>query len=181
MRKSKKYILIILLILPIVGAQGVLRTEAVGISVTPSSLEIETEAGKGGVEKLMLENPSSAVALFEIYPDEFEKMIQPIPSSLVLESNEKREVVIRVTPEKEGQYATTLSVVSRPLSKSEFEAGAGVKVPIIIKSEESSPLLAAFLGNAKESRGMMTLVVTALLIFGIMLMGYSIKTLRQKT
>src|SRR3989338_582919 len=67
---------------------------AVGVSVSPATLRMETRVGKEAIARFTVWNPSKEVGLFSAYPEEFEEFITLIPSSFVLESGEKREVLV---------------------------------------------------------------------------------------
>lgn len=176
--KRLKVLSAILLIL--IGIWWDTRTaETVGIGAAPAELELSLEAGKSKVERLVIQNPSSAVSLFDIYPDEFPDIIRVIPSSFVLESGKEREVTVRVNPKKAGIIQTALSIVSKPLSENEFGANAGVKVPIVVTSRKAPPLGAALVDAVKDSKAAMAGTMIILLALGFLLLIKSIKLLKQ--
>lgn len=117
--------------------------EAAGIAVSPSRVEASVAVKSGGTKTITVTNPSASVALFEAYPEEFNDVIELIPSSFVLEAGEKREVVARFRPLETGVFATALSVTAKPLSESVLRAGAGVRVPVLLRVEKGRGLFAS--------------------------------------
>lgn len=117
--------------------------QALGVSVTPATVAVSAHPDEPTVARIRVTNPSRDVALFEVYPDELETMVTVTPASFTLESNEEREVLIRITAQESGQWLTTLSVVGRLMADSSFQAGSGVKVPLTITVSQPSSLFAA--------------------------------------
>lgn len=93
--------------------------------------------------RLLVTNPSSDVAVFEVYPDEFAAFVKANPSSFTLESKAEKMITIEVTAREAGQFSTLLSIVARPLASNAFQAGGGVKVPLLITAEVTSGLATA--------------------------------------
>lgn len=153
--------------------------QAVGIGAAPAELELNLEVGKSKTERLVIQNPSSAVSLFDVYPDEFQDIIRVIPSSFVLEGGKEREVTVSVNPKKAGIIQTALSIVSRPLSENEFGANAGVKVSIVITSRKAPPLGAMLIETVRGDRRIAGGITLALLALGIFLLIRSIKTFKK--
>jgi len=110
---------------------------ASALKVAPPSLQINSALGKPGQEAVTIENPGLDVALFEAYPDDFSEWINVNPTSFVLNPGEKKKVQVSANFEKQGVYATTLSIVSKSLSSLEFKVNAGVKIPLEIKVSEA--------------------------------------------
>ncbi len=110
--------------------------DASALKVTPSSLDFDFAIGKTEEKIVTVENPSSNVALFEAYPDDFLDEIKVDPASFTLNPGEKMVVSVLADFKEEGVYVTALSVVSKPLSQREFSANAGVKIPMEIKVAE---------------------------------------------
>lgn len=122
-----------IIILTLIELSFAVNVGAVSLKVAPSSIRVEAISGKTGQSSITIENPGSAVALFEVYTDDFSDWVVINPSSFTLNPGEKKEVSIYTASKEEGVYGTLLSVVSKPLSDREFKANAGVKVPIEIK------------------------------------------------
>jgi len=116
---------------------------AVGVAVRPAELEVQASVGKEALVRINVSNPSSDVAIFEVYPDEFEQLIKITPSSFTLESGSEQYVSVKITPATEGRMQTNLSVVGRPLSTGAFGAGSGVKLPLVVIAKVAPAGLAA--------------------------------------
>ena len=117
---------------------------ASALKITPSSVHFDVFSGKTEQKAITIEHPGKDVALFEIYPDDFSDWISVNPSSFTLNPGEKKEVTVSINSGNEGVYATTLSIVSKPLSSRKLQASAGAKVPLEIRINASfeSPFLA---------------------------------------
>ncbi len=106
------------------------QAHAIGITALPSELNVKTPRGTDTMARLTVQNPSREVAIFEVYPDDLDAMIMPIPSRFTLESAESRTIEIKFTPKQEGVYTTNLSVLARPITDPLLGIGSGVKIPI---------------------------------------------------
>ena len=106
---------------------------ASALKIAPSSVYIESVFSKTAQKVIIVENPAMDVAIFEVYPDNFSDQISIFPASFTLNPGEKMEVLVSVKSEKEGIYATYISVVSKPLSERGFQTKAGAKVPLEIR------------------------------------------------
>ncbi len=109
------------------------NVNASALKITPSSVYIESTLSKTAQKVIIIENPASDVAIFEVYPDNFSDQIRVFPASFTLNPGEKMEVSVSVKSEKEGIWATYISVVSRPLSEKGLKTKAGAKVPLEIR------------------------------------------------
>ena len=116
---------------------------AAAISVSPAKIELSGTLSKPSVTRLVVKNPGEAAMLFDVYPDSFQPMIKAMPSSFVLESNEKREVTISAAAKNEGIIQTNISVVAEPLSELVLNARTGVKIPLTLTVINESALLAS--------------------------------------
>lgn len=181
MRKFYPYhqLFFILILILFIGIAG--KVKAIGLSVTPPELKVTQTISKITHEKLTVKNFSDEVAIFEIYPDDFESAIKATPSSFILESGEKREVDIQSSFRKTGQYGTAISVVSKSISTSSFNAAGGLKIPITIIVNENISLYSALISSAQlpHSRilgiGLLILIITVSL-FAI---KYGIKQIKS--
>jgi hypothetical protein len=129
---------------------------ASGAQVSPSKINLEI-TNNTSETSLTVFNPSSGVQLFEVYPDDFENNISVNPKSFTLEAGENKKVKINVSASKNiqnSQISTNISIISKPLSDSDFSVGAGIKVPITAIFTETkqinyfyylAPILALFL------------------------------------
>lgn len=178
MTKKKVQLLSALILFLVVGGAAE-EARAIGIAVTPSKVHVEVVQGEEKSARLHVRNPSGAVVLVDIYPDELEREIKVTPSSFVLEAGKTREVLLQVRPREEGIQKTTLSVVSSPLSDFEFSAGAGIKVPLTIETGEGKKLLASLV-DLGAGRVALASIITITFLLGLILLGINLKTLRQR-
>ncbi len=114
------------------------KAQAIGLSITPASLSITTQENEPASAAMQVANPSREVAMFEVYPEDFDGLIVPIPSRFTLQSGESRTVFIKVIPKQEGLYSTNLSLVARPLIDPILGIGSGVKLPIRVEITKST-------------------------------------------
>lgn len=108
--------------------------QAVGISVAPSKLKIESIAHQVSTSYLAIKNPSSKVAIYDVYSDDLESWISVESSSFILEAGETKKVAISIRPPQPGVFSTNISIVAKPLSTREFQANSGVKIPLQIRA-----------------------------------------------
>lgn len=108
---------------------------AAGISVTPSRIDEHVEAHTQKDASITIYNPTNEVLIVEVYPDEFSEMIKIAPESLTLESHEESKVVIQIDAQQPGRFATSISVVAKPLADRSLQTAAGIKVPLSVSVE----------------------------------------------
>lgn len=166
----KKYLFFFLLLLISYISRLTPTAEAVGLVVRPSEISIQSESGQPAEKEIIVQNPSSDVGLFEIYPDDFESQILPEPASFTLESGESRSVLVRVKFRDEGIWKTNISVVVKPLSENALNAAGGIKIPMIIeikpRDEKSFASLFSWFGqHEKELVGLVAFLVILYFIF----------------
>lgn len=124
---------------------------AVGVAVTPAEVTMTAVVDEPTAVRISISNPSTDVAVFEVYPDDFAHLIKANPSSFTLESGAEKFVEIKVTALQTGQFSTVLSVVARPLAANAFQAGSGVKIPLVIIAKEGGSGLASALATVGTS------------------------------
>jgi hypothetical protein len=168
--KLKLLVLATLLALPLTAG-------AVGVAVYPAEVTVTAPSDTQTTTRIKVSNPSSDVAVFEVYPDEFEPIIKINPSSFTLESSEERQVTVTISPREIGQLHTSLSVVGRPMASNVFQAGSGVKVPLAITVVQNTNGLASAMQTLGTSPW--TGVVLGLLLIG--LYGYRRKRTQLTT
>ncbi|HEY4525919.1 MAG TPA: hypothetical protein VJL32_02370 [Candidatus Paceibacterota bacterium] len=133
-------------------ALPVLNVYAIGISVRPSELHVQANTGRESGARIRVKNPSGEVALFEVYPEEFEGMITASPAKFTLESGEEKDVLIKFKFNQEGIFHTHLAVVARPLDNPEG-VGGGAKIALQIESRPRKmnlALISEVLSNIKS-------------------------------
>lgn len=121
--------------------EAVLSADASGVKVNPSKLEIAVKANESISEEIIVTNPTSDVQIFKAYPDDFPDIIKVNPASFTLEAGTDKKVNIAISAIGDqkplGVFKTNISVVAKPLAETQFEANAGVKIPISITIAES--------------------------------------------
>lgn len=105
---------------------------AAGIEVRPAKLNVELNAS-GGSYEFQVKNPSKQVQVFEVYADDFADIISITPQSFTLEAGGSRSVALAITPKGESRIMqTNLSMVANNLVGQNFQAQAGLKIPLVI-------------------------------------------------
>lgn len=127
-RIVKIFLLVILLLSPALAHSG-------GLQVSPVKLEFKLALDQTQSQTLVVINPTADVQLFEIYLDEVQPGLKLAPESFTLEAGARRDVTVTADGGKFESDLTlaTLSLVSRPLSDSRVNVGAGAKIPITIR------------------------------------------------
>ncbi|MBI2623145.1 MAG: hypothetical protein HYW65_01035 [Candidatus Liptonbacteria bacterium] len=145
------------------------QAHAIGITVLPSELNVKTPRGTEAVARLTIQNPSREVAVFEVYPDDLDSLITPIPSRFTLESAESRTIEIKFAAKREGVYTTNLSVLARPLTDPLLGIGSGVKIPIIFTVTAPQTFALASLISLNSPWGLATIgiALAAILIYAL--------------
>lgn len=141
-----------------VSAATPLLLLAIGISVSPIAISLETVSGMEKSVKFTVSNPSREVGLFEVYPEEFERNITLIPSRFLLESGERREILVRLRHKETGTFKTNIAVEVKPLGELLLGVGGGVRLPFSFTVLE--PRGAGLLAGAFASRQGDSLIVT---------------------
>ncbi|MCK4799806.1 hypothetical protein KAS31_02415 [Candidatus Parcubacteria bacterium] len=132
-----KNFLILILIFVLLPA----LSQAAGIQVSPSKIDLTLETGSGSVSReLVVANPTADIQIFEVYPDEFSEIIKTNPASFTLEAGERKVVTVTArssaTENISQVLKTNLSVVSKPLVETRLQANTGVKIPLSIVMED---------------------------------------------
>jgi len=115
--------------------------QAVGVSVVPSKLLIETQVNQFTKTIITVKNPSPVVGIYDVYIDDYEQWIKINPSSFTLESGETKKVELQIKSPGTGVFATQISAVAKPLSSREFQANTGLKIPFEIRVSASNSRL----------------------------------------
>ena len=109
-----------------------LSSQAVGISVNPSSLDILYPSIRE--ERIAVKNISSEPIVVYIYPDDFGDNIKLQPNEFNLMPDQLASIKILTNFDNfsEGTQKTNISVLSKALDKKSFNAISGIKIPISI-------------------------------------------------
>ncbi len=138
------------------------RANAIGISVRPSELRIQAQTGETASARIKVKNPSEEVALFEVYPEEFENKISASPAKFTLESGEEKDVVIKFKPSEDGIFSTSLAVVARPLDNP-GGIGSGAKIAFQAENKPRSIGLALISDIFSGRRAAVAIIILAAL------------------
>lgn len=154
---------------------------AIGVSVSPITISLETVSGTEKSVKFTVSNPSREVGLFEVYPEEFERNITLIPSRFLLESGERREVLIRVRQNETGTFKTSIAIEVKPLGELLLGVGGGVRLPFSFTVRE--PRGAGLLAGAFANRGVDGFVVAGGVLLALLAykrdVASAVRTLRR--
>ncbi|HBT81541.1 hypothetical protein A2757_00515 [Candidatus Giovannonibacteria bacterium RIFCSPHIGHO2_01_FULL_48_47] len=168
-------------IILVASAPAVPEAGAVGLSVYPKELRVSAMVGETANYKLNVKNPSGEVSLFEVYPDDLGAIVKVSPSSFILESEESREVSVRVTARGEGVFKTNISVVATPVASASFNAGSGVKIPVEISVGLPNSWLASIIASlplSTTSRTLGVILLGLILIAGFFVIRYGVKQIK---
>lgn len=161
MKSTARIVILSVLLLAVIQL-----AQAAGISVDPSVLHFNLQAGSPASQAIVIENISSQPVIYNLYVDEMEDEIFPEPTNFRLEAFEKKRVKVRVQPKKAGSFATNLSIVAQDLDRRKFNVSAGVKVPITL---EVSPAPIASLSNLLKKVIIVSLPVLIVVLIGALL------------
>lgn len=111
-------------------------TQAVGVSVSPSSLQITTPSVSDA--KLTITNISPEPIRVSIVADDFVGYFKISPSESELIPQESLSVSISgdFSDFDAGVQNTNLSVISQALDKKSFNAASGIKIPVTVNITE---------------------------------------------
>jgi len=141
-------------------------TQAVGIAVTPSAIEFQTNTNQEKTTILIVTNSSADVSLFEAYVDTFEDLISVRPASFILESGEPKKITLTVNASQEQIITTDISIVSRPVTDNVFRAQGGVKIPlkVTIGGGQQQNMFSAAISDAFRGMGYSILIIASVFI-----------------
>jgi hypothetical protein len=132
----KKILLLLALFVPAV-------TLGAGLQVNPDKLVFNINGAEPRTEEMIVVNPTADVQLFEVYADDYARLIKVNPASFTLESGARKKVLVTITPDNlpAGIISANLSVVSEPLISAKDQnvgINTGVKIPFTIQLSNST-------------------------------------------
>lgn len=139
---------------------------ALGISVTPSEINLTTRVYQPTYKTVVVKNPSSETAVFDFFIDDFEDMIRVRPKNMIVDAGEEKRIAIEILPSREGTFTTDISIVARSLSSQSFKPGAGLKVPITLTVNSQTQSRISWMWLVIIADG----VLIGLFIFGVWLL-----------
>ena len=167
-------IIILSTLLIIVATQSVMAS---GVFVKPMQLNFVLEAGQEETKNIVVENISSQPVIYNLYADELEDQIFLAPANFRLEVGQKRQVKVKVQPEKAGIFATNLSIVSQDLDRRKFNVSTGVKIPVVL---QVSPASKSYLSTLVNKIIMILLPILVVVIVGLIIIKKKKKNWWQK-
>ena len=126
MEKNK---LLFIILLYLISLQSV---SAIGIGVTPGTLNFSVQVGISDTQSLHVINTGTEVSNYRVYVDEkYADWFDISPDNFTLGADENKEVILTLTPplSTKGEFDFKIYAVSSSPS-SEFSVGSGIKVPV---------------------------------------------------
>jgi hypothetical protein len=139
----KKFFLIFI-ILYLISLQSV---SAIGIGVTPGSMNFSVQVGISDTQSLYVINTGTEVSNYSVYVDEnYADWFDISPDNFTLGANENKEVILTLTPSllTKGEFDFKIYAVSSSPS-SDFSVGSGIKVPVHANVSNSGIIIASIL------------------------------------
>jgi len=139
-----KKVFLIFIILYLVSLQSV---SAIGIGVTPGTLNFSVQVGISDTQSLHVINTGTDVSNYRVYVDEnYADWFDISPDNFTLGANENTEVKLTLTPSlsTKGEFDFKIYAVSSSPS-SDFSVGSGIKVPVHANVSNSGITVASIL------------------------------------
>jgi len=115
---------------------------AVGISVSPPSLELRGVPNQKITGAFTVMNPSRETVIYEVTNDGL-LLLTITPTTFLLEPNKSAHVTVEYNAQSTGKALpypyhsqTTLSILGRPLTVNPTSAASGIKLPVSISVGE---------------------------------------------
>jgi uncharacterized membrane protein len=105
---------------------------AIGVGVTPGSLNFNVQAGGSDTKSLFVINTGTDVSNYKVYVDEdYADWFDILPDNFNLSASENKEVILKIKPplSVKGEFDFKVYAVSSSPS-SDFSVGSGIKVPV---------------------------------------------------
>ncbi len=106
---------------------------AAGIGISPQSLEITQSPGSQTETMISVHNTGETTALYQIYADQYERLISIDGEEIRLAPGEGRAIPITVGSFPPGEFTTAISIVATEVSVEDLPK-TGVKLPVTINS-----------------------------------------------
>jgi len=117
------------------------KTEAAGLSVSPSNLSFSFKQGETNQQSFWVENISDKPALVSIYADTLNENFKFQPDTFRLDPKAKKKVLVSLSLKSKGLFTTNISIVGADLNRREFNVATGIKLPVNIHVLENTILL----------------------------------------
>jgi len=105
---------------------------AIGVGVTPGSLNFSVQAGGSDTRSLFVINTGTEVSNYKVYvDDDYADWFDISPDDFNLSASENKEVILKIKPplSVKGEFDFKVYAVSSSPS-SDFSVGSGIKVPV---------------------------------------------------
>lgn len=130
MRKLKA---IIILSFVFIGLFDLDLTQAVGLIIKPTAVNISAWARTEAAAEFLVINIEAEPAIYQISPDIRPNEIKLEPADFQLEPNASQLVKVKVKISEPGRYKTDISIIARPMGAGGLTLASGVKLPLVIE------------------------------------------------
>ena len=120
---------------------------AIGVGVTPGSLNFSVQAGGSDTKSLFVINTGTEVSNYKVYVDEeYADWFDISPDNFNLSASENKEVILKIKPplSVKGEFDFKVYAVSSS-PESDFSVGSGIKVPVHAAVSNSNMMIAILL------------------------------------
>ena len=121
--------MLIFIILCLIFTQN---ASAIGVGVTPGSLNFSVQAGGSDTGSMIVINTGTEVSNYKVYvDDDYADWFDISPDNFNLSANENKEVILKIKPplSVKGEFDFKVYAVSSSPS-SDFSVDSGIKVPV---------------------------------------------------
>ena len=143
---------------------GLGRLLAAGISVTPDKLSVQTYVKGEASRDLYVKNISQGPVIYNLYAEELADAINIQPDFVRLEPAETQRIKITIKPREIGVFITNIAVVAQELDRRQFNASAGVKIPLDLRVNAAPKTIFSELGFWGIIGGVFSIIALASII-----------------
>jgi hypothetical protein len=111
--------------------------QAISIGVKPTKINIAEQIGERKTAQLLIKNTGQEPAMYQVYPDKYEKNVKVNPGEFKLDVSEEKIIDISFRWWWPGNFNSDLAVIARPLNVGQAVSVPGVKIPLHIKVSPS--------------------------------------------
>ena len=114
---------------------------AVGLTVKPTSINMEAAKDKPAESELLIMNSYDEPASYRVFADEFSDKIIISPNRFKLYPGENQIVKLALADSDAGKIKTSISVVASPLAGAGLITSSGVKIPLTVSAPHNYLLI----------------------------------------
>ena len=107
--------------------------QAISIGVKPKEINIIQPIGEQITVQLLIKNTGQEPAMYQVYPDKYEKNISVNPGEFKLDGSEEKIINISSRWWWLGNYNSNIAIIARPLNVGSAVSVPGVKIPLTTK------------------------------------------------